>query len=79
VSAPTNVGVELVAWNESRPDPAGDRSQLAVADESANLVLGAAKFSRNLADGQGGRPIDARIIPERSPRRRSLRLNDVAT
>jgi hypothetical protein len=64
VPAPTNVGVELVAWNEARPDPAGDRSEFAVADECANLVLGAAELSRNLTDGQWGGPVHAPIIPE---------------
>jgi hypothetical protein len=38
VSAPADVGVELVPRNEAGPDPAGDRPQLPVADQSANLV-----------------------------------------
>jgi hypothetical protein len=40
------VRVELMTWNEAGPDPAGDRPQLPFADQSANLVLGAAKLSR---------------------------------
>lgn len=50
---PAKIVVELMAWNETGPDPAGHRSQLPVADQSANLVLGATEFGRNLADGQG--------------------------
>jgi hypothetical protein len=51
VLEPAKVVVELVARNEARPDPAGDRPQFPVADESANLVLGAAELGRDLADG----------------------------
>ena len=57
-----NVGVELVAWNEAGPDPAGDRPQLPVADQRANLLLGATELGRNLADGQGRGPVHARNL-----------------
>jgi len=53
-----NVSVELVAWNEAGPDPTGDRSQLPVANQRANLVLGAAELDRNLVDGQGLGPVE---------------------
>jgi hypothetical protein len=36
---PTEVIVELVARNERGPEPAGDRLQLTLSDESADLVL----------------------------------------
>jgi hypothetical protein len=54
-----NVGVELVAWDESRPDPAGDRPQLPLSDQGTNLVLGAVELGRDLADGQGLGPVHA--------------------
>jgi hypothetical protein len=50
VTVPAKVIVELVAWNEAGPNPAGDRPQLAVADQCANLLLGAVELGRNLAD-----------------------------
>jgi hypothetical protein len=39
VLEPAHVSVELVARNEAGPDPAGNRPQLAGADQSANLIL----------------------------------------
>ena len=62
VAEPAKVGVELVAWNEAGPDPAGDRAQLPVADQSANFVLGAAELGRKLAEGQGCGPVHARTL-----------------
>jgi hypothetical protein len=62
MSKSENVGVELVAWDEAGPDSAGDRPQLPVADQGANLVLGAAELGRNLADGQGRGPVHARTL-----------------
>jgi hypothetical protein len=47
----TDVIVELMPWNETGADPARDRPELALADQSANLVLGATKLGRNLTDG----------------------------
>jgi len=44
VLAAAQIVVELVAWNETGPDSAGDRPQLALADQSANLVFGAAEL-----------------------------------
>jgi hypothetical protein len=67
VLEPAKVVVELVARNEARPDPAGDRPQFPVADESANLVLGAAELGRNLADGEGCRPVHTQSIPDARP------------
>jgi hypothetical protein len=58
----TDVIVELMPWNEAGPDPARDRPELALADQSANLVLGATKLGRNLTDGQGGGPVHTRSI-----------------
>jgi hypothetical protein len=46
-----------VARNQAGPDAAGDSLQLAVTDQTANLVFGAAKLGGNLAHGQGRRPV----------------------
>ena len=54
---PTLIVVELVARNESGADPAGDRLQLAVTDQCANVVLGAAELGGNLSDCQGCGPL----------------------
>ena len=43
------VVVQPVARNEAGSHPAGDRLELAAADERANLVLGTAELSGNLA------------------------------
>src|SRR5690349_12506759 len=51
------VVVELVARHEPGPDPAGDRPQLPLADQRANLVLGAAQLGRDLADGEWCGPV----------------------
>jgi hypothetical protein len=59
VPAPAQVIVQLVARNEAGSDPAGDRLQLAVADQCANLVLGAGELGRNLPDGEGCGPVHA--------------------
>ena len=56
---PAEVVVELVAWNEAGPDAAGHGPQLSVADQGANLVLGAAELGRDLVDGERGRPVHA--------------------
>jgi hypothetical protein len=60
--APPQVGVELVARNETRSDPAGDRVQLAVADQGANLVLGAPELGGDLAHRERCGPVHARSI-----------------
>ena len=44
VLEPAQIGVELVTRNESGSDPAGDRLKLALTDECANVVLGAAEL-----------------------------------
>jgi hypothetical protein len=62
VLEPAKVGVELVARNETGPDPARDRLQLAVANQCANLFLGAAQLGGKLADCQGCGPIHSRSI-----------------
>jgi hypothetical protein len=56
------VVVELVAWNEAGADPAGNRLQLPIADQGANLVLGAAELGGNLADGQWRGPVHVRSL-----------------
>ena len=71
---PAKVVVEHVARNEPGSDAAGDGLQLAVADESANLVLGAAELGSNLADGQGCGPVHAGSIAADSPAQ-ALALN----
>ena len=73
VFAPAKVVVELVAWNEAGTDPAGDRPQLSLADQTANLVLGAAELGSNLADAQGSGPVHARTL------RRSASLKSAYT
>jgi len=62
VLKPTQIGVELVTRNKSGSDPAGDRLQFVVTDQCANVVLGAAEFGGNLADGQGCGQLHARSI-----------------
>jgi hypothetical protein len=62
VLEPAKVGVELVARNETGPDPARDRLQLAVANQCANLFLGAAQLGGKLADCQGCGPVHSRSI-----------------
>ena len=56
---PSQIRVELVTRNESRPDPAGDRLQFVVTDQRANVVLGTAEFGGNLANCQWGGPLHA--------------------
>jgi hypothetical protein len=58
----TEIGVELVAGNKSGSDPAGDRLQLAMTNQCANVVLGAAELGGNLADCQGFGPLHGRSI-----------------
>ena len=60
--APPQIVVELVTWNEPGADPAGDRLQLAVPDQGANLVLGAAELGGNLANRQWRGPFHERSI-----------------
>jgi hypothetical protein len=59
VLEPTQIGVELVTWNEPGSDPAGDRLQFVVTDQCANTVLGAAKLGGNLGDCQRFGPLHA--------------------
>ena len=59
---PAKVVVEHMARNEPGADSTGDGLQLAVADQTANLVLGAAELGGHLADGQGCRPVHVRSI-----------------
>jgi hypothetical protein len=49
---PAAIRVEDVTWNQPRADPAGDRLQLALADQRANVVLGAPELVADLADRQ---------------------------
>jgi hypothetical protein len=49
------VGVELVARDETGPNPAGHRSQLSLADQGAHVVLGAVEFQRDLSNRQAFR------------------------
>ena len=55
----TEIGVELVTRDEPGPDSAGDRLQLVVANQCANVVLGAAELGRDLADREGCGPLHA--------------------
>jgi hypothetical protein len=50
VLEPAPVGLELVARNEARPDPAGDRPQLALSDQGADVVLGARELVGEFSD-----------------------------
>jgi len=59
---PAKVVVEHVARNEPGADPARNGLQLAVADQTPDLVLGAAELAGNLADGQRCGPGHARSI-----------------
>lgn len=68
VPEPADVGVELVARHEAGPDPAGDCSQLAVADQSADLVLGALELYRDLANAERRGPVHARTLAPAGPR-----------
>ena len=54
--AAPQIVVELVTRNEPRADPAGNRLQLAVTDQCANVVLGAAELAGNFANRQGRGP-----------------------
>jgi hypothetical protein len=62
VLEPTQIRVEFVARNKPGSDPAGDGLKLAVTDQSANVVLGAAELGGNLADRQGSGPLHARSM-----------------
>jgi hypothetical protein len=66
---PTQVRVEFVARNEPGSDPAGDRLKFAVADQCANVVLGAAELGGNIADRQGWGPFHARSMASGSSTR----------
>lgn len=59
---PTQIGVKLVARDESRSDPARDSLQFVVTDQRANVILGAVEFGRNLTDCQGRWPLHDRSI-----------------
>ena len=59
---PTQIRVELMPRNKAGSDPAGDSLKFAVADQSANVVLGAAELAGNLADRQGCGPLHARSM-----------------
>jgi hypothetical protein len=59
---PAQVVVQSVARNETRSDPAGHRLQLTLADQRANLVLGAAQLEGNLANREWCWPVHARSI-----------------
>jgi hypothetical protein len=59
---PTQVGIDLVTRNASGSDSAGDRLQLAFADQCPNVVLGAAELGGNFANRPGWRPVHALSI-----------------
>jgi hypothetical protein len=59
---PAEIGVEDVPRNEPGADPAGDGAQLALADEPANVALGAAELGGYLTYCQGCRPLHGRSI-----------------
>jgi hypothetical protein len=62
VPTPPQIVVELVTWNEPGADPAGDRLQLALTDQCANVVLGAAELGSYFANRQGRGPVHERSI-----------------
>jgi hypothetical protein len=68
--APAEVVIEHVARYQSGSDPAGDGRELTVGDQTANVLLGAAKLRSNLAYGQGCRPVHPRSIAARPARAR---------
>jgi hypothetical protein len=51
------VGVNDVARDQARPDAAGNGLQLAVADQRADVLLGAAKLGGEVADCQRCGPL----------------------
>ena len=59
-SAP--VGVELVARDATRPNPTRHGPQLSLADQGADLFLGAAELESNVSDCQGIRLLHTRSI-----------------
>lgn len=59
---PTQIRVEYVARYQPGPDPAGDRLQLSVADQCANILLGAAELGSDVADCQGCGPFHSGSI-----------------
>jgi uncharacterized protein with GYD domain len=59
---PAEIVVEPVARNEAGSDAAGDRLELALANQRADLVLGAAKLEGHLGDGERCGPVHDRSI-----------------
>lgn len=62
------VVVQAVARHEAGTNPARDRLKLALADQCANLVLGAVELDGDLADGEWGGPVHGRSIARSQPR-----------
>lgn len=54
---PAEVVIQPMARNEARPDPAGNRLQLAGPDQRTDIVLGAAELVGDLADGERRRRV----------------------
>ena len=59
---PAQISVDLVTRNPAGSNPAGDRPQLAVANQRANVFLGAAQLGGKLANRQGCGPLHAESI-----------------
>ena len=62
---PTQVAVHLVTRDQSGSDAARDRPQLAVADQRANVVLGAAELGGKLSNRQRCGPLHPLSIAAR--------------
>ena len=62
---PTQVTVHLVTRDKSGSDAARDRPQLAVTDQRADVVLGAAELGGKLANGQRCGPLHPLSIAAR--------------
>ena len=58
MAEPAPVGVELVPRDAAGANPAGHGAQLALADEGADVVLGALELFGQLSNGQWGWALD---------------------
>ena len=59
---PAPIGVELAARDETRPNAAGDGLKLALADQGADILFGAAELDGKVSNCQTVRLIHAGSI-----------------
>ena len=59
---PAPIGVELAARDETGPNAAGDGLKLAIADQGAYVLFGAAELGGKVSNGQAIRLIHAGSI-----------------